>query len=332
MLKVAVIGCGSMGQNHIRNYADIDEVELVGVCDVDLERAKSFAKKYGCRAYGNYLEMIEKENPEIISVVVPTKLHKKVAVDVLNKGVNVLLEKPIAPTIKEAEEIIKAAEKNRVKLMIGHIERFNPAVLEAKQRILKNEIGKIIEIVAVRVGPFPPRIRDVGVITDLTIHDIDTVRFLTNSEIKEVYGSTASKINSDRADLFFGIAKFKDNALALFQTNWITPTKIRETKIVGEHGMFKIDYLTQDLYFYENAYFNSTIPTYDEVLRGVLEGRMIKYKINKKEPLRNEIMHFINCVKHNKEPAVSGEVGLENLKIALKFIESSKKKKVVELK
>ena len=328
MIKAAVIGCGSMGQNHIRNYAEIDDVDLVAVCDVDLERARKFSKKYGCKAYDNYLEMINKEKPDVVSVVVPTKLHKKVAVDVLNKKVNILLEKPIAPNIKDAEEIINAAKKNKVKLMIGHIERFNPAVIEAKQRILNKELGKLIEITAVRVGPFAARIRDVGVITDLTIHDIDTVKFLTESKIKEVYGFTSSKINSDREDLFFGLARFDNGIVASFQTNWMTPTKIRETRIVGEKGMFKIDYLTQDLYFYENAYFNN-VPTYDEVLRGVLEGKMVKYKINKIEPLRNEILHFIDAVKHNKEPAVSGEVGLEKLRVALKFIESSKKKEVI---
>ncbi len=328
MIKAAVIGCGSMGQNHIRNYAEIEDVDLVAVCDVDIARARKFSKKYGCKAYDNYAEMIDKEKPDVVSVVVPTKLHKKVAVDVLNKKVNILLEKPIASNIKDAEEIINSAKENNVKLMIGHIERFNPAVIEAKRRILNNELGKLIEITAVRVGPFAMRIRDVGVITDLTIHDIDTVKFLTEGNIIEVYGFTSSKINKDREDLFFGLARFDNNIVASFQTNWMTPHKIRETRIVGEKGMFKIDYLTQNLYFYENAYFKN-IPTYDEVLRGVLEGKMVKYKINKTEPLRNEILHFIDAVKHNKTPSVSGEVGLENLKIALKFIESSKKKEVI---
>ena len=331
MLKAAVIGCGSMGQNHIRNYAEIDDVELVGVCDINKELAESYAKKYGCRPYTNYLEMIRKEKPKIVSVVVPTRFHKKVTVDVLNKKVNVLLEKPIAPTIKEAREIISAARRNKVKLMIGHIERFNPAVLEAKQRILNNELGEILEVTAVRVGPFAPRIRDVGVITDLTIHDIDTVRFLLNDNIKEVFGVATPRINTDREDLFFGIAKFKAGTIALFHTNWVTPTKIRELRIVGEYGMFRINFITQDLFFYENAYFVGR-PTYEEVLRGVTEGRMIKYNISKKEPLRNEIMHFINAVKQKKEPLVSGEVGLENLRIVMKFIESVKNNKVVRLR
>ena len=322
-LRTAVIGLGSMGKNHVRVLSEIRESELVAVSDCDKKKLAEIEKKYKLKGYANYKEMLEKEDLDMVSVVVPTSLHSKVAVDVMNKKINCLVEKPIADTIENAKKIIKAAEKNDVKLTVGHIERFNPAVLEAKKRILANELGNILEITAVRVGPFAPRIRDVGVIKDLTIHDVDTVRFLVEEDFEEVFGIAIPKINTKKEDLFFGIVKLRNNVTVLFHTNWITPTKIRELRIIGEYGMFKINFLTQDLFFYENAYFNERIR--EKILKDVIEGKMIKYKINKTEPLKSEIVHFLRAIKLNQEPMVSGKIGLENLKIISKFLESVKK-------
>ncbi len=328
MIKTAVIGCGAMGKNHIRNYAEMDETELVAVCDVNKKLAKKYSKIYNCNAYSNYMEMIEKEHPEIVSIVVPTALHKKVGLEVMSKGVNVLIEKPISPTVEEAKAIVKSSKKNNVKLMVGHIERFNPAVIEAKKRI--DSLGRIIEFDAIRTGPYVTRMSNSSVITDLTIHDIDTIRFLNNGAgIKELYAVVNSKI-SKKEDLFLGIAKYDNKQIAFFQTNRVTPKKTRELRIIGEKGMFVIDYLNQDLFLYENGYFKEPI-SYTEVLKGVLEGKMIKFHINKKEPLRQELEEFVKSVKEDREPLVTGEVATENLVIALKFLESAKKRGVLKL-
>jgi predicted dehydrogenase len=325
-LKSAVIGCGLMGQNHIRNYVEIEHTELVAVCDVDKKRVNSIAKKYKCKAYYDYKEMLEKEKLDIVSVAVPTFLHKKVGLEVLKKNINMLLEKPITISLEEADELISASKKSSSKALVGHIERFNSAVIEAKKRI--KELGRLICISARRIGPYASRIQDTGVVIDLTTHDIDTSMFIAESEVKELFGYCGSLIKKDREDFFVGIMNLDNNVNVLLETNWITPTKIRELNIIGTKGMFKIDYLNQDLYFYENAEFKG-MPTYQEVLKGVTDGIIIKYKVDKKEPLRNEIMHLIDCIKKDKEPLVTLKVGKKNLLIAQKFLESAKEKRIV---
>ncbi|MGB9748232.1 MAG: Gfo/Idh/MocA family oxidoreductase [Candidatus Woesearchaeota archaeon] len=325
-LKAGVIGCGLMGQNHVRNYIEIEETELVAICDVNKKTADSLAKKYKCKAYNDYEEMLSKEKLDIVSVAVPTFLHKKVGLEVLKKNINMLLEKPITLSLEEADELITASKKSSSKVLIGHIERFNSAVMEAKERI--KEIGKLICISARRIGPYASRIQDTGVVIDLTTHDIDSSMFIAESEVKELFGYCSSLIKKDREDFFVGIMNLKNDLNVLLETNWITPTKIRELNIIGTRGMFKVDYVNQDLYFYENAELKE-MPNYQEVLKGVTDGIIIKYKVDKKEPLRNEIMHLIECIRKDKSPLVTLEIGKKNLLIAKKFLESAKEKKIV---
>ena len=175
MLNAAVIGVGAMGKNHARIYFDIDNINLLAVADTDEKKAKNIAKKYGCKAYTDYKEMLSNESLDIVSVAVPTQMHKEVAFDAIKKGINVLIEKPIAPSVKEGKEIIDFAEGKNVKLMIGHIERFNPAIIELKRRLAENELGKVFKIDINRIGTFPNRIRDVCVVNDLAVHDLDLI-------------------------------------------------------------------------------------------------------------------------------------------------------------
>lgn len=325
-INVAVIGVGSMGYNHARIYSDLEGVNLVGISDKNkdnLEKAKRFCKN----TYEDYNEMIKKEKIDIISVVVPTLFHKKVAIDVMNEGINILLEKPIASTIEEAKEIIECAKKNNVKLTIGHIERFNPAIIELKNKIQKGELGDVYKIDVNRVGPFPARIRDVGVIIDLAVHDIDIMRFLLDSEVKRVYAETEKQIHTKHEDLLSGLMKFDNKTICNLNINWLTPTKIRKLYVTGEKGMFIANYLSQDLYFYENAEVNGT--GFDRKM-GIKEGAMTRYVIDKKEPLKLEIESFINIVKTDKEPLISGEDGMMALNLAQKLIKSAEERKVIE--
>jgi predicted dehydrogenase len=325
LLNVAVIGVGAMGKNHARVYSDIDNVYLVAVADTNESNAKNIAKKYGCKSYKDYKEMLENEKLDIVSIVVPTNLHKKVALDVIEKGINVLLEKPIASTIKEGKEIIAFAKKKNVKLMIGHIERFNPAVTELKKRLANNELGNIFKIDINRLGPFPSRISDVGVIIDLAVHDLDILRYLTGSEIKRVHAEAARQIHSSNEDLVKALIRLENDVLCTLSIDWLTPTKIRKLYITGKKGMFVVDYFNQNLYFYENAILNDKKLNYSDIIRGVLEGKMTKFFVNKKEPLLVEIEHFVNCVLGKKEPLVKGEDGLKALELAQMLVRSSEK-------
>ena len=328
-LNVAVIGLGSMGKNHARVYSYIKDAELVAISDVN-DEAKKIADQFNAKYYKNYREMLENEKIDAVSVCVPTKLHKDIAIDMARKGINVLVEKPIATTTQEAKEIISAAEKNNVKLMIGHIEQFNPVVAELKKRIQRNELGKIMQVHCQRLSLFPQRVIDVGVIIDLAIHEIYVLKYLIDSKIKRVYAETAQRFHSSHEDLLIGTIRFDNNVLGVISSNWLTPKKVRQIKVTGEKGMFFADYLTQELYFYEKEFAAKSVDYNEAFIKGK-EGKKIKIGIKKSEPLKNELEAFIDCIKKNKEPPVTGKDGLEALEIAQNFLESSKKNKVIEL-
>ncbi|RLG14620.1 MAG: gfo/Idh/MocA family oxidoreductase [Candidatus Nanohalarchaeota archaeon] len=325
MIKVGVIGVGAMGKNHVRIYSKFDNVNLVAVADSD---KSNLDKINGCNKYTEYKDMLKQEKLDIVSVVVPTKLHKKIAIDVMRNNISVLIEKPIASTLKEAQYIIDCACKMNVKLTIGHIERFNPALLELKKRI--SDAGRIIKIEAHRVGPFPPRVRDVGVILDLSVHDIDIMRWLLDSEIERIYSESERNIHTTHEDLFDAIIRFKNGTVGTLNINWLTPTKVRKLHVLGEKGLFIVDYLSQDLYFYENNEIKKDF-NYADLVKGVSEGNMIKYKVDKIEPLESELKSFIHCVSDGSKPSVSGEDGKKALFYAQKIAESARKKKVLSL-
>ncbi|MCD6429544.1 Gfo/Idh/MocA family oxidoreductase [bacterium] len=325
-LRTAVIGLGSMGKNHVRVLSEIRESELVAVSDCDKKKLAEIEKKYKLKGYANYKEMLEKEDLDMVSVVVPTSLHSKVAVDVMNKKINCLVEKPIADTIENAKKIIKAAEKNDVKLTVGHIERFNPAVLELKKRI--NEIGKIWEIHVMRRGPFPERIRDVGVVIDLAVHDLDVMRFITGSKVKRVYAEIEKNIHTTREDMLDAILRFENNAVGILNVNWLTPTKIRDLIVIGENGMFKLNYITQNLEFHRSIKMNKSKDFSQFVLKST-ETDIQKLSFYKEEPLKRELKSFLSAIKEGKEPEVSGKDGLEALRLAKKILEAGEKKKLL---
>lgn len=328
-INVAVIGVGSMGKNHARVYSNIDGTKLVAISDIN-EEAKNIAEKFNAKYYKDYEEMIKNEEIDSVSICVPTKTHKQVALNMIKNKLNILIEKPIAVTIEEAKEIITAAKKNNVKLMVGHIERFNPVVIELKKRIENNELGKILQVHCERLSLFPQRIIDVGVIIDLAIHEIDILQYLIDSKIKRVYAETAQRFHSSHEDLMIGTIRFENNILGIINANWLTPKKVRRIKVTGEKGMFVADYLTQELYFYEKE-FAAKYADYNRNFIMGKEGKKIKIEVVKSEPLKNELVAFIDCIKNNKEPHVTGEDGMEALYIAQRFLESAKKKATIVL-
>jgi predicted dehydrogenase len=326
MLKAAVIGIGSMGKNHARIYSDLDNVELVAVADVNKDVVTALSKKYHVKGYSDYKEMLKNEKLDLVSVVVPTELHKQVALDAINRGIHVLLEKPIAKTIEEGKEIINKATEKKVKLMIGHIERFNPAVIELKKQI--DDVGEIYKIVVERVSPFPLRITDVGVVIDLSVHDIDIINYLLQSEVTSIYAETQQRVHPKHEDSLTAILKYKNKVIAVLNVDWLSPTKKRQLTVIGNKGMFKINYLTQDIYFYENKAVKKEEYEFGQI--GVSEGNMTKIHIDTKEPLKQEIEAFIQSINQNIESPVSGEDGLKALFIANKILEAGKEHKIIK--
>lgn len=323
MIKVAVIGVGSMGQNHARVYFHNDDVQLVAVADSHIEAVEKVAKKFNTKAYTDYKEMLEHEEIDAVSIAVPTSLHKTVALAVLEKKKHVLLEKPIASTEEEALEIIAAAKRNNVQLMVGHIERFNTAILELKERLNRGDLGEIYKIDVQRIGPFPGRIADVGVIIDLSVHDLDIISYLTESEPERIYAETQQKLHPHHEDAVTALLRYKNGILAVLNINYLSPTKIRQLQVFGKKGMFAVNYLDQELYFYENKSF------YSDNWESVTEGDMKKINIRKKEPLQAEIEAFLHCITTNTASPVSGEQGLRILRIANQLLYSAGQGKIV---
>lgn len=331
MIKAAVIGVGSMGNNHARVYTELPDAILVAVADANLDMAESVGNRLGVRVYHDYQAMLETEKPEVVSIAVPTALHKQVAVDALQSGANVLIEKPIAATVAEAHILIEQARLSGQKLMVGHIARFNPAIQALKQKLADGDLGRIFQILCRRVGPFPARIRDVGVVVDLAPHDLDIMRFLTGMEPLRVYAETEQRIHTQHEDLMSGLLRFQDGVTGILEINWLTPTKVREVLVLGERGLFRVDDLTQDLYFYENQQANETLWPALQNLKGVSEGSMIRFALQRYEPLKAELQGFINAVNYGSPVPVSGEDGLAALRLALALVESGRSHQVVEI-
>jgi len=330
-MKVAVIGVGSMGKNHARVYSELPEAELVAVADADQKLVAATAEKHGAHAYTDYREMLEKEKPDAVSIVVPTAMHEEVGLAALDAGAHVLMEKPIAATVEEGQRLIEKARAVKKQIMVGHIVRFNPAMQALKQKLADGDLGRIFQVFCRRAGPFPARIRDVGVVVDLAPHDVDVMRFLIGAEPLRVYAETEQRIHTDHEDLVWGLLRFPDGVVGSLEINWLTPTKIREVLVLGERGLFRIDDLTQDLYFYENAQVNSELWPALKTLKGVSEGHMIRYAIQRYEPLKAELQAFLGTVKEGKPVPVSGEDGLEALRLALALVESGQKHQVIEV-
>lgn len=330
-IRTAVIGVGSMGVNHARINWEIPDVELVGVADFNEETAQRVAAKYGAKAFFNYEALLDETTPDAVTLAVPTIYHHKIALDIIERGIPLLIEKPISFTIEEGREIIAAAKRNNVKLMIGHIERFNPAITTLKNLIADGDLGRIFQMDAHRQGPFPARISDVGVVVDLAVHDLDVMRFVSQSEVIRVYAETEKHIHSKYEDLLTGLVRFVDGTIGTLTINWLTPTKIREFIVTGERGLYRCDYLTQDLFFFENP--ESTGSEWENLrhLRGVREGKMIRHVVAKKEPLRAEQEAFIASVKNETPVPVTGEDGLKALELASIIVVSGTEHRIIEI-
>lgn len=330
-LKVAVIGAGAMGKNHLRVYSELSQARLLAVADANSATAERAGQNFGIRAYNDYQKMLEIEKPEAVSVAVPTALHEEVGLACLQAGAHVLIEKPIAASIEAAQRLISASLATQRQMMIGHIVRFNPAIQALKQKLDDGSLGRIFQILCRRIGPFPARIRDVGVVIDLAPHDLDLMRYLTGMEPLRIYAETEQRIHTEYEDLLLGLLRFPEGISGALEINWLTPVKVREVWVLGERGLFRVDDLTQDLYFYENIQANETSWPALQNLKGVSEGSMTRYALQRYEPLKAELQAFLAAVMDGKPVPVSGEDGLRSLRLALALVEAGRTHQVVEL-
>jgi len=300
-IRVGVIGVGAMGKHHVRIYHGMRDVELVGVADSSDKTANEIAAEYHTEAFTD-CEQLLKNDPDAVSIAVPTSLHKDIARKAAQYGVHMLVEKPIADSLSNAAAIIDAARRENLKLMIGHIERFNPAILKLKELINAGELGEILSISCRRVGPYAPRIRDVGIITDLAVHDIDTISYLYGKRAMQVYSIAGNSFHA-KEDYASILLKYDDKRSGTVETNWLTPYKMRTLTATGTGGVASADYLEQSLELWKE------------------EGR-ISVEIEKDEPLKIELAQFVDAISNGKEPSPSGEEGKYVLSVAIAAIES----------
>jgi len=310
-LNAAVIGCGSWGRNHARVYSELPNVNLVAVADTAPAAANEVAEKYRVKPYTESAKLLEDPDIQLVSICTPTITHARLALQAIEQGKHVLVEKPMTNTVKEAKTLIKASKKRGVTLTVGFVERFNPAVQEAHRRIAKGEIGGVILAHTRRVSQRPLRIGDVGVIKDLAIHDIDITSILFNEEPRTIYATAGSIAHQfeDYANINIG---YPENRTAFIEANWLTPKKVRQLNVTGTKGIMTVDYITQQL----------TIEN---------DQRLTQPNIPYQEPLYLELKSFADSIINDTPPSITGEDGLRTLQICEAALKSSRTGKQVRL-
>ena len=329
-LRGAVLGLGMIGRHHARILQSTPLAELVGAVDPTGDRFGAVHDR--ARLHGSLDELLAAGPPPDFAVVaVPTEEHVACAEQLTAHGVSVLVEKPLAATADEAREIIAAVERAGVRGAVGHVERFNPALLELRRRLSEGQLGEVFAIATERTGPFPDRIRDVGVVKDLATHDLDLVRWLGESPVELVAAQTSHRMGRDHEDLVLVTGRLANGAPFNAQVDWLTPTKTRRTRVLGERGMLVADTLTADLTFYENA--NTPIEwAATAQLRGVSEGDSVRYALTRREPLLAEVEAFCAYVGgDDAAPVVPLEAGLETVLTAEAALESARSGETVRL-
>lgn len=323
-----MIGTGEWGRNHVRVYRELEHADLVAVSDIDAKNLNAVDKLYKVGASADYEGVLKDPGIEAVSICTPAATHYRLVKEALELGKDVITEKPITLRSREARELVELAEKRGRILMVGHINRFNPAIRHAKEMIEKEELGTLYFIQASRIGPRAPR-PDCGVTFDFAVHDIDAFCFLLDQPYpSEVIGATGAFLGREFDDVAFVTMKFQSNIIAHAHASWLSPRKVRDLLIVGSQRSAHADYLTQDL----EVFFTGVVPQYDSFGTFKLitvEGETRKPWIPKEEPLKNELRHFLDCVRTRKKPISDGEVGLRSIEIIEKIYESARTGKAV---
>jgi len=315
-----------MGQNHARVLSTFEEVELTSVADLDMEKAAKLARQYKLNAYKSYSELLKREKIDVAIIALPTALHYKCAKETIKRNIITFLEKPITINVEQAKDLINFASRNKVPVMVGHIERFNPVVQEIKKRLSFGELGKIFQIHTQRYSPSPDRIKDVSAVVDLATHDVDIISFLIEDVPLRIYAETMT-MKHGKEDIMSATIKFTNGVVGLIEVSWLHPVKIRNLNILGENGMYRANYLTQELFFYKTNEFSSK-SAYNA--GQFSNADVVKIAFESKEPLQIELEAFINALRTNSKMPVTAQEGLSALAMVEKFLESGRKHSIIK--
>ena len=316
-LKVGLVGHGVMGKNHSRILSNLEGVSLIGVVE------PSDTADLGTSEYDFFpLEELLDKKPDYCVVAAPTGLHKEIALQILEAGVNCLIEKPVAIDFESAVSIKKTADRNSLIVGIGHVERYNSAVKQLRSRLLNGELGDIYQISTRRQGPFPSRIGDVGVVRDLGTHDIDLTMWLTGSSYKSISAQTVKRSMREFEDMASVTGKLKNGVLINMIMNWVAPFKERNVLVIGEKGAFSAETLTSNLTFYKNGNFQILQPSLAH-FKGVSQGDIISYEFEKPEPLLQEHENFRDHILGKKAEIIGLDEGIKTVEVCDAILKSA---------
>lgn len=330
-LRGVVVGLGVMGSLHLRVLRTLEDVELVAAVDPDAQRlAAALRPHHGVTAYPTLAAALAAERLDFACIAVPVGALPELTLEALAGGLHVLVEKPTAPTEEHANAMIAEADARGLVLGAGHVERFNPAVVAMKARIDAGVIGGVLQLHSRRLSPYPNRAGSQGVALDLATHDIDVMRYVTGHEVARVFAESSTPLSTSDAveDILCATLRLDDDSMGLLETNWMTPAKVRQISVLGERGMLVVDYLTQDLFFYEHP---TKATEWDQLagMRGGGEGDMIRFALERREPLRVEWEEFLAAVRAGGPAPVSGWDGLAALSTARAIRESAARHETV---
>ncbi|MBN1900148.1 Gfo/Idh/MocA family oxidoreductase [Candidatus Sumerlaeota bacterium] len=312
-IRIGVIGTGHLGGFHARILSRMKSCELVGIADTDPKIAARIAKECKTRAFYDHHDLLDRV--DAVSIAVPTISHYSVARDFLNKGIHAFIEKPITNTVEEADELINLARMKSLILQVGHIEHFNPAILK-----LKDIVDHPMFVECHRLGPFLPRVKDIGVIHDLMIHDIDIIMRIVNSPI-ESFDAVGVPILTDKEDIANVRIRFQSGCTANVTVSRVTPKPMRKIRIFQKDTYISIDYRDQSMEIYRKVLVEN--PKSGEVPARILRN---KIRLKAKNQLELELTHFLDCIEKNKEPLVTGEQAREALDFIIRISNQIKDK------
>lgn len=310
----AVLGLGMMGRHHARLLQSLPDVTFAGAVDPGGDGHRAVADPH--LVFGSTAELLERGRPDFAVVAVPTEEHLPAVRELAVAGVHVLVEKPLAATSGEARELIAAIRAGGVRGAVGHVERCNPALLRLREMLAERAIGDVFLIATERVGPFPSRVRDVGVVKDLATHDLDLVRWIGGSPVQRVAAEVQHRMGRDHEDLVLATGRLESGTTFNCAVDWLSPTKVRRTRVLGSEGMLVADTLTADLTLFRNG---ETASEWDSAraLRGVAEGDMTRFALARREPLLVELEEFVRyAAGDDTARVVTLEEGLQVVELA----------------
>lgn len=311
-----VAGLGHMGTLHVRVLSQIERVEIVAAVDPDPVRREQFARHHpGVAVKATVEEVLAVTEVDFACLAAPAAKLPVLGQTVIEAGIPVLIEKPVAAEESDALALVQEAERRGILLGVGHVERCNPAVMALKERLDSGMIGRIYQLHARRLSPFPDRDSMLGVALDLATHDIDVMRYLTGSEIARVYAESAQRLHDTAEDLIAATMRFDNGSTGLLEVNWLTPAKVRELTVTGEGGTFVLNYLTQELFHYGHPIEHTSWDTLAN-MRGAGEGDMVRYALARREPLLVQWEAFLAALDGDRKPQASGYDGYAALSTA----------------